>query len=171
MKTKHTGPSKANGTPARPAKATPDMAKSPSQPHELSDKDRAKLKEFLNKSDKPFSVTTVPLNRKRKRTSANLQTQTDLFDDRLSVRYEIKPANNWESLRRYKKFTGMLRQKRGIWGLHTDAIQLARRALRSENASLSSMTRSKIPRLTSLLNGRAKCSKCARSTANTSTCA
>ncbi|KAK5120438.1 hypothetical protein LTR85_006377 [Meristemomyces frigidus] len=105
MKTKHTGPPKSDDTPIKPAKASPDALKSPTQPRELSDKDRAKLKDFLNKSDKPFSVTTVPLSRKRKRASTNLLPQKDLFEERLDVNYEIKPANNWESLRRYKKFT------------------------------------------------------------------
>lgn len=82
--------------------------KSPSQPQELSDGDRNKLKEFLESSDKPFSIKTVSLasGKKRKRPSPNIHTQTDLFEDRLTVQYEIQPANNWESLRRYKKFTG-----------------------------------------------------------------
>lgn len=112
MKTKHTGA--PNGTPNKPTAPSTDTLKSPSQPRELSEKDRAKLKEFLNKNDKPFSVTTVPLTRKRKRASATLQAQADLFEDRLSVQYEVKPSNNWESLRRYKKFTGMYSYARVI---------------------------------------------------------
>ena len=64
-----------------------------------------KLKSWLDKQDKPFQVTTVPLSRKRKRNSG-LQTQTDLFEDRLSVQYELKPRDKWDCLRRYKKFTG-----------------------------------------------------------------
>ncbi|KAK5133253.1 hypothetical protein LTR08_007987 [Meristemomyces frigidus] len=116
MKTKRTAPkkAKASATPTTPTTpttppttthASPKPVKSPVQPHELSGKDRAKLKDFLNKSDKPFSVKIVPATRKRKRASVDSQVQTDQFDDRLTVQYEVKPATNWESLRRYKKFT------------------------------------------------------------------
>ena len=106
MKTKHTGPKAAKGefTPAKPP-TTPDTVKSPTQPYELSEEDRIKLRAHLDKSDKPFSVTTVPISRKRKRAT-DAQVQSDLFDDRLTVQYEVRPTNNWESLRRYKKFTG-----------------------------------------------------------------
>ena len=106
MKTKHTGLKKvkADATPAKPT-TTPDVIKSPAQPKELSEQDRDKLGAYLDKSDKPFAVTTVPISRKRKRATET-QVQSDLFGDRLTVQYEVKPANNWESLRRYKKFTG-----------------------------------------------------------------
>jgi hypothetical protein len=112
---KHSAAPTTNGTNGTPAKSppalaapTPDALKSPSQPRELSDKDKEKLRNFLNKTDKPFTVATMPLTRKRKRGSAStpILTQTDIFHPRLSVQYEIKPANNWECLRRYKKFTG-----------------------------------------------------------------
>jgi hypothetical protein len=108
MRSKETRISKTKATTnGTPAKDTPvSDVKSPSQPHELSDADRRRLKEFLEKSDKPFQVTTVPISKKRKR-GAPLQIQKDIFDPRLDVQYEIKPANNWESLRRYKKFTGV----------------------------------------------------------------
>lgn len=33
-----------------------------------------------------------------------------MFEDRLSIKYEVKPRDKWESLRRYKKFTGKRRQ-------------------------------------------------------------
>lgn len=67
--------------------------------------DKAKIKSWLDKQGSPFGVATIPLSRKRKRTSG-LQPQTDLFEDRLSVQYEVKPKDKWECLRRYKKFTG-----------------------------------------------------------------
>jgi hypothetical protein len=108
MRTKQTGTTRKkslpNGTPPKDT-PVPDV-KSPNPPHELTDMDRANLKEFLEKSDKPFQVNTIPFNRKRKRGSPP-PVQRDIFDPRLDVQYEIKPANNWDSLRRYKKFTGM----------------------------------------------------------------
>lgn len=79
--------------------------KSP-QPPQLSEDDRDQLKKFLESSDKPFSVNTTNRKRKRGSTSKEMRMETDLFEDRLSVQYEIKPANNWESLRKYRKFTG-----------------------------------------------------------------
>lgn len=102
-----------NGTPqAKTPKTeqTPNL-KSPTtqstQPAELSEKDRRRLREWLEVTDRPFQVRTVPLSRKRKRQSVNqLQTQDDLFEERLAVQYEVKPRDKWESLRRYKKFTG-----------------------------------------------------------------
>jgi hypothetical protein len=84
------------------APATPSA-----QPAELSDKDRTRLRDWLEHTDRPFEVNTVPLSRKRKRAGANqLQVQDDLFQDRLAVQYEVKPRDKWESLRKYKKFTG-----------------------------------------------------------------
>lgn len=108
-RTKQTGGKpKVNGAP-KPAPAKEESsAKSPAQPTELSDADRTKIKNWLDKQEKPFAVTTVPLSRKRKRQSGGLQTQSDLFDDRLSIQYEVKPRDKWECLRRYKKFTGKL---------------------------------------------------------------
>jgi hypothetical protein len=80
------------------------------QPVELSASDRLKLRDWLEHTDRPFGVHTVPLSRKRKRTAANqLQVQDDLFEDRLTVQYEVKPRDKWESLRKYKKFTGKRR--------------------------------------------------------------
>lgn len=76
------------------------------QPAKLSEKDEAKLLEFLDTHEKPFSVATVSATKKRKRGATHLHVQRDLFDERLSVAYEVKPATNWESLRQYKKFTG-----------------------------------------------------------------
>ncbi|EMC95259.1 hypothetical protein BAUCODRAFT_72155 [Baudoinia panamericana UAMH 10762] len=79
--------------------------RSPLQPHDLSKEDRERLKDYLDTSDKPFSVETQPLNRKRKRAGTPLPIQEGLFEERLNVRYKVKPMNNWESLRKYKKFT------------------------------------------------------------------
>ena len=82
-----------------------------SQPAELSDDDRILLRDWLEHTDRPFEVQTVPVSRKRKRGNASqLQVQDDLFEDRLSIKYEVKPRDKWESLRRYKKFTGKRRQ-------------------------------------------------------------
>jgi len=109
----------ANGTPknrallkgdaATPQTPTTQTAKSPTtQPQELSEADRERLRAFLNRTDKPFEVTTIPTSRKRKRGSGagSLHVQDDLFEERLSVQYDIKPRQNWEALRRFKKFTG-----------------------------------------------------------------
>ena len=106
VRTKQTGKKrKVNGAvKSPPAKDTPPM-KSPTQPAELSDADRAKIKSWLDKQEKPFGVATVPISKKRKR-NVTLQTQIDLFEDRLSIQYEVKPRDKWECLRRYKKFTG-----------------------------------------------------------------
>jgi hypothetical protein len=59
----------------------------------------------LDKQDKPFTVATAAPSRKRKR-QPTMQMQNDLFEDRLSIQYEVKPKDKWECLRRYKKFTG-----------------------------------------------------------------
>ena len=109
-----------NGTPqstiARKTQSqTPRTPKTPStqvsQPAELSDDDRILLRDWLEHTDRPFEVQTVPVSRKRKRGNASqLQVQDDLFEDRLSIKYEVKPRDKWESLRRYKKFTGKRRQ-------------------------------------------------------------
>lgn len=100
-----------NGTPKStnaktPSKTPKSPAAQPPQPAELSENDRSRLREWLEYTDRPFAVHTVPLSRKRKRTGTNqLQVQDDLFEERLSVQYEVKPRDKWESLRRYKKFT------------------------------------------------------------------
>lgn len=104
-----------NGTPKSTTAKTPSKTPSktprsptaqPPQPAELSETDRSRLREWLEYTDRPFAVHTVPLSRKRKRTgTTQLQVQDDLFEERLSVQYEVKPRDKWESLRRYKKFT------------------------------------------------------------------
>jgi len=92
--------------------------KSP-QPQKLSEKDETRLRDFLNKNEKPFSVATIPFTKKRKRGSADPAVQRDLFEERLDVAYEVKPANNWESLRRYRKFTGKsARLAKQTWWIH-----------------------------------------------------
>lgn len=96
-----------------PNKTPKSPTAQPTQPAELSEADRSRLREWLEYTDQPFSVHTVPLSKKRKRTGINqLQVQDDLFEERLAVQYEVKPRDKWESLRRYKKFTG---KRRRVW--------------------------------------------------------
>ncbi|OTA39270.1 hypothetical protein BTJ68_00761 [Hortaea werneckii EXF-2000] len=105
MRTKQTTDKKKAANGLSTPSATPDMVRSPTAPQELTEADRARLRAFLNKSDKPFSIETIPATRKRKRGSADPHTEPNLDDERLTVQYEVKPASNWESLRKYKKFT------------------------------------------------------------------
>lgn len=74
-------------------------------PVELTEHDREMVKKWLDNPATQFKVATAPASRKRKR-EGTLQPQTDIFEDRLSVQYEVKPRDKWECLRRYKKFTG-----------------------------------------------------------------
>ena len=102
---------KSNGTPTttKPTQQAEKAIKSPTQqPAELSEVNRQKIKGWLDGKDKPFSITTAPLNKKRKRDTG-MQEQTDLFEQRLNIKYEVKPKDKWECLRRYKKFTGLFR--------------------------------------------------------------
>jgi hypothetical protein len=75
-------------------------------PAKVSDEGRVRLREWLDSTDQPFTVRTVPLSRKRKWNSARQQVQDDLFEERLTVCFEMQPWKKWKSLRRYKKFTG-----------------------------------------------------------------
>lgn len=75
-------------------------------PAEISEKNRVRLLHRLDSTDQPFRVNTVPLSRKRKRSGTRLQVQDDLFEARLAVQYKVEPEKDWESLRRYKRFTG-----------------------------------------------------------------
>ncbi|KAK0361623.1 hypothetical protein LTR91_022721 [Friedmanniomyces endolithicus] len=105
-RTKAARPEQPQEEPNRtPSKVPPTaLMKSPPQAQELSHEDRASLKDFLERSDKPFSVTTVnPKKRKRSAADTALRIETDLFVPRLSVAYEIQPATNWDSLKRYKR--------------------------------------------------------------------
>ena len=99
--------SRLNGTP-KPT--TTSKARTNSlQPTELSAEYHTLLRDWLNdgKNYHPFEVHTVPMSKKRKRSNNNhLQVQEDLFQDRLTVQYKVEPRDKWESLRRYKKFTG-----------------------------------------------------------------
>lgn len=113
MRTKRTGQgsvAEANGaasaTPRHMQQAAPADTRSLAQPTELSETDRDMMKMFLDRAEKPFSVVTNPA-RKRKRDGKIYPTQEDLWEDRLAVQYEVKPRDKWESLRRYKKFTGV----------------------------------------------------------------
>ena len=102
----------ANGrkssVPAKPSDLN-SAAKLAPQPAELSERDRLALKSWLDANDKPFTIQVAPPSKslKRKR-DADLQLQTDLFEDRLNLRYQVRPRDKWECLRRYKKFTGTL---------------------------------------------------------------
>jgi hypothetical protein len=60
-------------------------------PAKVSDEDRVRLREWLDSTDQPFTVRTVPLSRKRKRNSARQQVQGDLFEERLTVCFEMQP--------------------------------------------------------------------------------
>lgn len=48
----------------------------------------------------------APLSRKRKRSDTPPQVQENVFDERLAVKYKVKPWKYWKLLRRYKSFTG-----------------------------------------------------------------
>jgi hypothetical protein len=132
-------------TPATTSKARKSPAAHASQPAELSEEYRTRLRDWLDHTDNPFAVHTVPLSRKRKRNNVNqLQVQDDLFQERLTVQYEVKPRDKWESLRRYKKFTGKEDQskKRAPWKDVTDnGEQLDPKALRQASVSWSSTTK------------------------------
>jgi hypothetical protein len=75
-------------------------------PAKVSDENCVRLREWLDSKDQPFAVRMVPLSRKRKWNSARQQVQGDLFEERLTVCFEMQPWKEWKSLRRYKKFTG-----------------------------------------------------------------
>lgn len=108
VRTKKTGVAKLNGTPkSMPKETPPTVVKSPPQPPELTEEGRAELKSWLDNQEKPFTVATDPPSKKRKRNQM-MQLQGDLFEDRLTIQYEVRPRERWESLRRYKKFTGRL---------------------------------------------------------------
>lgn len=97
----------ASATPKHMRQNAPAETRSPAQPPDLSPSDTAKMKTFLDKAEKPFTAVTYPLvSKKRKRDAKAYALQEDLWEDRLAVRYEVKPRDKWESLRRYKKFTG-----------------------------------------------------------------
>ena len=112
-RTKQTGPTatkpaakklRLNSTP-KPTEAPPTPVKSPAQPAELSEYDREQVKSWLDDPSTAWKVVTAPLSKKRKRNGP-MQPQTDIFEDRLSVQYEVRPRDKWECMRRYKKFTG-----------------------------------------------------------------
>lgn len=99
--------SKKDARPAKSNKPAEDHTRTP-QP-QLSEAEVEKLRAFLDKSDKPFGIVTEPVSKKRKRESSapsTFLTQEDLWEDRLTVRYEVRPREKWESLRKYRKFTG-----------------------------------------------------------------
>ncbi|KAK6431621.1 hypothetical protein LTR95_012216 [Oleoguttula sp. CCFEE 5521] len=85
----------------------PTPVKSPTQPPpDLTAADKAHLKAYLDRTERPFAVLAIPASKKRKRSSASHQLlQDDLYDPRLTLQYEIKPFDKWSSLRKYKKFS------------------------------------------------------------------
>ncbi|KXT07631.1 hypothetical protein AC578_10121 [Pseudocercospora eumusae] len=97
-------PAASNGARKAAPKQAPPEYRSPAQPPDLSEEDKARLWQFLDKNAAPFTVKTAAPSKKRKRDGL-VQVQDDLFEDRLSVQYEVAPRDKWESLRRYKKFT------------------------------------------------------------------
>ncbi|KAM3420317.1 hypothetical protein BST61_g3600 [Cercospora zeina] len=86
-----------SGQNGRPAKAAS------SQPIDLDEQDRARLKDWLDRTPTPFNVTIATPTRKRKRDEVHLED--GLLVHELQVLYDVKPRDKWESLRRYKKFT------------------------------------------------------------------
>lgn len=81
-------------------------------------------------SGQPFRVDTIPLSRKRKRSDARLKVQDSLFGERLAVQYKVEPRRDWESLRRYRKFTG---EKEYADALTVNKVVLIVGALESES--------------------------------------
>jgi hypothetical protein len=75
-------------------------------PARISDKDRVRLLHRLNSTDQPFRVNTILRSPKGKRSGKLVRVQENLFDERLAVKYTVKPWKPWKSLRRYKSFTG-----------------------------------------------------------------
>lgn len=54
----------------------------------------------------PFMVETLPLSRKKvKRGHQDIQYISKLFGDRLKVKYNVRPNNVWNYMRKYKRFT------------------------------------------------------------------
>lgn len=91
---------KKKGVAAK-AKPTPPLV----QPKELLEEDKERLKQWLSTSDKPFGVKIDAPTRKRKR-GEEMHLEEGLLVPDLQVLYEVKPRDKWESLRKYKKFTG-----------------------------------------------------------------
>lgn len=106
-KTVPNGVSKSHSTSAQSPAAGPGPS---NPPVELSEKDRSVVKTWLDNPATDFKIVTAPVSKKRKRGAGggagNMQTQGDLFEERLDVQYEVRPRDKWECLRRYKKFTG-----------------------------------------------------------------
>lgn len=165
-----------NGTP-KTAGPPPTAFKSPAQTAELTEAERNKLKQWLDTNDKSFKVATVPLSHKRKRDAPALPVQTDLFEDRLNVQYEVKPGKQWTQLRKYKKFTGTSTRNEAsrdmeleaLGGAVANTVQWARIASRRASVYLFTTANRTRQRLNPISNGRPRCWKSARSTPSTST--
>lgn len=97
-------PAKATGIAKKSAtrnKKQPPLA----QPKELLEEDREHLRHWLSRTDKPFGVKVAALTRKRKRQE-EMHVEEGLLVPDLRVLYAVKPRDKWDSLRKYKKFTG-----------------------------------------------------------------
>lgn len=126
---------------------------------EISVIGRAELKVYLEGSVNPFSVATVPSSRKGKKSSAPLEMQTDLWEDRLSVQYEIKPWRAWKSMRRYNKFRGKLALGRcscyiACWQAFANSAQLVPRASQSGHVYWLNTSRTRLHAWTSPRSGK-----------------
>lgn len=113
MRTKQTSrpaPSAANSKKGRvPRKKKSSDAKPVEKrsPTTNNSPDPDKILAWLNRSmETPWSVSTTAQSNKRKRDAPKMEVEDRLFEDRLTVQYEVKPRDKWESLRSFKKFTG-----------------------------------------------------------------
>ena len=86
-------------------KATP-IVESPHPTAKPSKEDQDRLISWLHQQEQPFTVITEAPSRKRKRNS-NMQLQDDLFEERLSIRFEVKPFDKWQTLKKCDSFVGM----------------------------------------------------------------
>ena len=100
------GSSSHEGATQSPALSHETISDLPSRPGEILEEHRVSLLERLDSTDQPFSVHIAPLSRKRKRSDTLPQVQENVFDERLAVKYKVKPWKDWKLLRRYKRFTG-----------------------------------------------------------------
>ena len=86
-------------------KETPTV-ESPHPTAKPSEEDQDRVISWLDQQEQPFTIGTEAPSRKRKRNS-NMQLQDDLFEERLSIRFEVKPFDKWESLKKCDSFMGM----------------------------------------------------------------
>ncbi|USW54885.1 Putative BAH domain, Zinc finger, FYVE/PHD-type [Septoria linicola] len=94
---------KANGVAKNGTNGSTTKAAA-TQHSDLHEQDKERLREWLDRNERPFNVKIDAPTRKRKRTE-EMHLEEGLLTDSLKVLYEVKPRDKWESLRRYKKFT------------------------------------------------------------------